>query len=168
MRRIRVFLVLLLLCLVLFSGMAGAMSRGKFARLVIPKIGMTASIVLLEEAPDGWEEVPMGLVGELEGVPNVFWAHRGGMGQFLDQIDPGDPIELYRDFSMTSPPLQLRVVGKQIVLVSELERAISRAGNGTFFLVTCHPPGGPPWPQRLIIEAQVVPCTRTWLFRGWR
>jgi len=168
MRRIRAFLLLVLLCLVLSLGIAEAMSRGEFVRLVISKIGMTASIVLLEETREGWEEIPMGLVGELEGVPNTFWIHRGGIGQFLASLEPGDPIELYQDWGMTSPPLRLRVVGKKIVLVGELERAISRAGNGTFFLVTCHPPGGPPWPQRLIVEARVVPRTRTWLFRRWR
>jgi len=168
MRRIRAFLVLFLLCLVLHSGIAGAMSRGEFVRLVIPKIGMTAPIVLLEEIPGSWEDLPYDLAGQYEGESNLFGLHRGGVGRLLESLEPGDEIRLYRDWEMTSPRLWLRVVGFRRVLVSEFWRAVETAGGDTFFFVTCHPPGGPPWPQRLIIEAQVVPRTRTRLFRGWR
>lgn len=166
----RALLFFFLLCLIIPSGAAEAYDWAEFARLVIPEIGMDAFVVLLEEVPGGWEEVPMGVVGELEGDPNTLWVHREGIGQLLGELVPGDPIQLYRDWSMVSPSLWLRVVGKKRVLISDLDRAIARAGGSTFFLVTCHPPGGPPFPQRLVIEARVVRPSKTGVqpFRRWR
>lgn len=122
--------------------------------LVVPRIGLRTTVLegtdtpILEEGPGHWEETP--LPGE--GGRCVISAHRSTFGSLflrLDELEPGDAIELHMPYGV----VEYEVFGSMIVKPDRVD-VVRQRGFEELSLATCHPPGSGEF--RLVVHARAT------------
>ncbi len=106
----------------------------------------------------------------IPGFPSVIFLHRNtSLGSTLSSLEPGEPIFFYKsrqpfdEIDLLSEDagfagrVDLEVLRKEVIEDEQIfERVLDKTEDNIFAIVSCHPPGDPLAPQRLVVWLELV------------